>query len=57
LKYLKNNNHWYKDVEVNAAWIGVSEQLEPSLIESDENEAEDANGDVTDTRLQPVDIA
>jgi hypothetical protein len=23
LKYLKNNNHWYKNVEINAAWIGV----------------------------------
>jgi hypothetical protein len=36
----------------------VSEQMEPSLIESDGNEAEDADGDVVpDTSLQPVDIA
>jgi hypothetical protein len=46
LKYLKNNNHWYKHVEINDAWMGVSEQLEPSFIESNENEEEDPYQDV-----------
>ena len=62
LNYLKENNQWYKNVEIKSRW---EEEYDPSLFSQSEVENEelieqpvDVNQEViTDTCLQPVDIA
>ena len=64
LKYLKENNQWYQDVLINAAWSDSSYQNETLFNEADNNESQQIDEEpneipevVTDTCLQPVDIA
>ncbi|XP_062571478.1 uncharacterized protein LOC134233522 [Saccostrea cucullata] len=70
LDYLKKENKWYQDVEINTNWEGNSDQndlLPKETIDQDQEKFEDEEvkeGEidqtsevVTDTCLQPVDVA
>ncbi|XP_062593070.1 uncharacterized protein LOC134254555, partial [Saccostrea cucullata] len=70
LDYLKKKNKWYQDVEINTNWAGNSDQndlLPKETIDQDQEKFEDEEmkeGEidqstevVTDTCLQPVDVA
>ncbi|XP_061170933.1 uncharacterized protein LOC133180419 [Saccostrea echinata] len=64
LNYLKENNQWYHDVEINSTWENDNDQStlfsQPEAFDSEEisEEQNSAMQEVaTDTCLQPVDIA
>ncbi|XP_062610660.1 uncharacterized protein LOC134272446 [Saccostrea cucullata] len=61
LDYLRKENKWYKDVVINTLWEGNSDQNDLLFNESsefvDEEDERDENQVVTDTCLQPVDVA
>ncbi|XP_062597979.1 uncharacterized protein LOC134259411 [Saccostrea cucullata] len=64
LNYLKENNQWYHDVEINTTWENDNDQNtlfnQPESFDSEEISEEQNNAMqevATDTCLQPVDIA
>lgn len=57
MSFLKQNNHWYKDVSIDTSWKGNVENDHEISENHDLSDDDDPQNIATDTCLQPVDIA